>query len=874
MQGLRIALVQLGLAAAAGNLVLMATLLFGAQDRAAAVVTLFLLLAIFPWSLGVALQSVPEILAAYEPLLDNATLALFWIPPTALHVACRWTHHHDCRLSRGFLIFTYVAGAFAFLAQWAGMLPLGPTADHGWGVMRGGDRAWLAFTLHALLTLTCLTVAGFWCWSRLRSDAPAPQKLGARVWLLSAVVFGTAAMSNYLVVFGVPVVPAGTLGNVLFLCVVGFFVARHGFLHVRSEIRRVAAAVTLAVLFIWVLTTVWMTVTSPPLLSAQWVVLELATAGVGGAAIVGYGIFLVGGDALRQRRDAAPREPDGPAVHWIDSHKLRAATNPREASELVVETVRKLSPIRSAAVYRRPLGVKLFRLDAMTGPRLFPRYATRAQLASGFAYAGDLQAAGGLSRHAFEECTGPRPAWPEITLASSTQAPTAGTVAALRAWPVPRLGQFEGYFVVETADCPVSSLDDAAMVAIGVALAALWHNLELRGRGVQLPDNEFASLHSQTLEQDVPSETPLTDLGVEVALGLANEGPRRSADENPALQAIVGRSAPLMESLDVLRKAAALDLPVLLVGETGTGKELFARALHALSPRRHAPFHAINCATIPLELAENELFGHERGAYTGATQAHTGWLEKLTGGVLFLDEVAEMPLVLQAKFLRVMEQGEVTPLGSTDTRHVDLRVVAATNRSLEEMVCEQSFREDLYHRLCGIVIRLPPLRERLEDIPLLVEHFLRQIGMAPIPWPEEAMRLMMQYSWPGNVRELRSVVLSVTGLCKTGRVSVEMVESALRNRLLSRPHNLRRAGPEHGFRVNLAHSLSQGVRAYKVAHVKAALQASGGDGTNAARMLGLTKSNFNRLLRSLGLPAEPQKPRSPTPPYGRKHETN
>ncbi|GBD26734.1 Nitrogen assimilation regulatory protein [bacterium HR30] len=855
--GVRIALVQLGLAAAAGNLVTMAALLTGAQDRAAALVTLLLLLAIFPWSLGVALQSVPEILASFEALLQAATLALFWIPPTALHVACRWTHRQDCRVSRWLLVLAYGLGALGFGAQSTGLLPLGGPTDHGWGVMRGGRSAWLLFTLHGLLTLSCLGVAAFWCWSSLGSRAaPAGQKLGARVWLLSAVVFSAAAVSNYLVVFGLPVVPAGSLGNVLFLCVLAFFVTRHGFLHVRSEVRRVAAAVTLGVLGVWVGASLWITLISPPLLSARWVSLELAAASVGGAVVVGYGLL------LERRRTAGWQGVTAGGARELGSaegrnlkQRLQTASTPQELSALVLELTHAWPPVRSAAIYRRPLGAKLFRLDASRGSYVFPTYATRAQLLSGLTAAANAE---GASLVWLE------PPPPERAL--SLQGAADGTMLPLHSGaeaeplrpvflscPVVRLGECEGYVVVEVAaDAALRLEEPLPLAATALTLAALWHNLELRSGGLTPP------IPSSGAEEKQGSGCEQPPVSFSVSLPAQALGQGASWGEDPALQGIVGQSRALRQSLDLLRRAATLDLPVLLLGETGTGKELFARALHAWSARKHRPFQAINCAAIPLDLAENELFGHERGAYTGALQAHVGWLERLSGGVVFLDEVAELPLALQAKLLRVMEYGELTPLGSTETRHVDLRVVAATNRSLEELVRQQRFREDLYHRLRGIVIVLPPLRERLEDIPLLVEHFRKQASASPTPpWPEEALRLLMSYSWPGNVRELRSLVFSLVGLCGEGQVTVEMVDSALRARAAATlPPAFPSFAPGYSFRLNLKQSLSQAVRAYKIAHVQAALSACHGNASSAARMLGLTKSNFNRLLRSLGLDSQ------------------
>jgi DNA-binding NtrC family response regulator len=224
----------------------------------------------------------------------------------------------------------------------------------------------------------------------------------------------------------------------------------------------------------------------------------------------------------------------------------------------------------------------------------------------------------------------------------------------------------------------------------------------------------------------------------------------------------IGQSA---EWKDVLRKAtqvAATETTVLLQGESGTGKEVVARFIHRASPRKAGPFVAINCAALPEHLLESELFGYERGAFTGAQQAKPGQIELASGGVLFLDEVTEMSAAAQGKLLRVLQEREFQRLGGTRLLKANVRVIAATNRELRDAVARGAFREDLYYRLQVFDIRLPPLRERTHDIPLLVQAFLRDIGRAigrpSIDLPQEAADMLLKYSWPGNVRELRNVL--------------------------------------------------------------------------------------------------------------------
>jgi chemotaxis protein methyltransferase CheR len=235
-------------------------------------------------------------------------------------------------------------------------------------------------------------------------------------------------------------------------------------------------------------------------------------------------------------------------------------------------------------------------------------------------------------------------------------------------------------------------------------------------------------------------------------------------------ESIIGNSAALKYTLNRVEQVAPTDSPVLIMGETGTGKELIARALHELSPRKKRPLVKVNCAALPAELIESELFGREKGAFTGAGTAQAGRFEVADGSTLFLDEIGELPVELQAKLLRVLDNGEFERLGSTRTRHSDARIISATNRELEEEVKEGRFREDLWFRLKVFPITVPPLRERKEDVPLLARFFIdllsRKMGK---PSPEitiQAMQKLQQYHWPGNVRELNN---ALEGACITAR---------------------------------------------------------------------------------------------------------
>src|ERR1700688_1410112 len=259
-----------------------------------------------------------------------------------------------------------------------------------------------------------------------------------------------------------------------------------------------------------------------------------------------------------------------------------------------------------------------------------------------------------------------------------------------------------------------------------------------------------------------PLSTDKLLLTVENALKLS-----RLEDENRELRRRLGKhelvgSGPAMKKLMAqIDRVGASETRVCILGETGTGKELVARAIHEKSPRRENTFITLNCAAVPAELIESELFGHEKGSFTGAAGRHLGKFEQAEGGTLFLDEIGDMPLSMQAKLLRVLEEGEVERIGAEKPISVDVRVLVATHRNLETLVREGKFRQDLFHRVYVFPLALPPLRERREDIPALVQHFARQVcaqnSWKPIPFTPGSTEALADYPWPGNVRELRNV---------------------------------------------------------------------------------------------------------------------
>jgi len=306
---------------------------------------------------------------------------------------------------------------------------------------------------------------------------------------------------------------------------------------------------------------------------------------------------------------------------------------------------------------------------------------------------------------------------------------------------------------------------------------------------------------------------------------------------------LIGESAPMRQVYEFIGKVAPSASTILILGESGTGKELVARAIHRNSPRSAKPIIAINCAAITETLLESELFGHERGAFTGAVGQKRGVFEAADGGTLFLDEIGELSAALQAKLLRVLQERTIQRVGSTRTVPIDIRIIAATNRDLSAIVKDGRFRQDLFFRINVVTIRVPPLRERKQDIPLLAAHFRERFsqraGMAEGRVTEEAMRLLCSYEWPGNVRELENCLERAVLMCATGVIRPE----DLPEELLANPENAADTFP--GYYREIAEA--------KRRIVARAVAESAGNLSEASRRLGIHRNHLHRLLNSLGL---------------------
>jgi two-component system, NtrC family, nitrogen regulation response regulator NtrX len=349
------------------------------------------------------------------------------------------------------------------------------------------------------------------------------------------------------------------------------------------------------------------------------------------------------------------------------------------------------------------------------------------------------------------------------------------------------------------------------------------------------------------LEKPISTEKLL--LTVENALRL-----KHLEEENQDLKRRLGKhhivwaSPAMREVMTQVEHVAASETRVCIRGETGTGKELIARTLHEKSARREGPFISLNCAAVPSELMESELFGHEKGSFTGAAARHIGKFEQAHGGTLFLDEIGDMAPAMQAKLLRVLEEGEIERVGGEKPLAVDVRVVVATHRNLEEQIRQGTFREDLYHRVNVFPVKLPPLRERREDIRVLAEHFVRQLAeqnnWKPKKFSPEAISELERYAWPGNVRELRNVVERVLLLAPAETVDAATVARALPQAAV---------GNSHVSAALASGTLAERVEAFERETLLEELKKHRNHVTNTAKALGLERSHLYKKCQHLGI---------------------
>jgi len=386
----------------------------------------------------------------------------------------------------------------------------------------------------------------------------------------------------------------------------------------------------------------------------------------------------------------------------------------------------------------------------------------------------------------------------------------------------------------------LSLLEDlkAQGVSTPVVMMSGQAHIEMAVRATRLGALDF-------LEKPITTDKLL--LTVENALKL-----QRLESENQQLRQRLGKheivwsGEAMRKVMAQIERVAASETRICILGETGTGKELVARTLHERSTRASGPFITLNCAAVPAELIESELFGHEKGSFTGAGARHIGKFEQAEHGTIFLDEIGDMPLSMQAKLLRVLEENEVERIGGDKPIRVDVRVVVATHRDLNQLVQAGKFRQDLFHRVYVFPLQLPPLRQRREDIPTLVDHFVEQVctqnGWKPMPFTTEAIHGLQAYAWPGNVRELRNAVERLMLLATEGEVGVGVVEMAIPQSATPGSDSTATAGP-----------LSDRVQSFERQVILAELKRNHSHVTNTAKALGLERSHLYKKCEMLGI---------------------
>jgi transcriptional regulator with GAF, ATPase, and Fis domain len=588
--------------------------------------------------------------------------------------------------------------------------------------------------------------------------------------------------------YGLPVPPLGGLGSIFVVAVLAYAAVRHRLMDINVFVLRMGANVLSGMLVVLPLTAAVLWSQDLPTRTGGLLVVSCLLV----AALSNLLMFSRVRAYVEQELDRSFRPARYAARNAIRqlSAELVQLPKPSNLAEMLTTHLMDGLEVSGVALYLRPAHAPDFALASKAGTIETP---------------------------------------PAVACPPTTTTPATSPEAAALGWdtciPV-RSRDTELGFLALTPKRTAAAIEDAEVTLLGIVAAQL---------AIALQNVEYVrEIERQTAEIEE----------LRKRLEAENVSLRAQVRAVSQFKEIIGSSAALQDALARVESVAPTPLTVLITGETGTGKELIARAIHERSPRCNGPLISVNCAAIPTALTESELFGHERGAFTDAVEARPGKFELAAGGTLFLDEVAELPVSSQVKLLRVLEQREAQRIGGRKTYKVDCRVIAATNRDLKAEMRTGTFREDLYFRLNGMPVHVPPLRERVDDIPMLATFFLQRAATTyqknVTGFTAEALAALGRYNWPGNIRELQHVVERAVLLCGGD---------------VLRPQHLSDLAPAAELPPR-PDSLSACLREEKIRRVQFALAQCGGNQAAAARLLGMSRSNFGRLLKSLGLKAQ------------------
>ena len=778
------------LLAAIADVIAVVIVIAGSRDRRVARAFVSMGTCLAAWNALIGLRCIPGFMEQHGTVIFILAHSSFLLPSTLFHNAVVWSGDHGARMRRAILA-AYASGLILSILYEKGFVVAG-TVSQSWGHIGAPGRVFPAFIAHVVgwTGAGCLV-----CAKALRDTSSPANRLLTKYWILGNSVAFPLALTNLLASY-LPVFPLGSIGTMFAVGAVGYAAVRHQLMDIDAFVMRTAATLlaSVAVVVPLAAAVIW----------AQHLPVGVSSSLVLGCLLLSALLSLLLFSRFRSYLEAQvesslfpTRRAARDAIRMLSADLVRLAQR-EDICNRVATTLLDGLGLDGVALYLSRSQPQTFKLVCSCGTLDAPARIDRSGVPSKSVGA----APDALSPGKFEG-TGGSTAWSTFV-------------------PVQANGEVMGLIAVgrKLSGAAFDESDITLLSVVAAQLAIALKNSEYV-REISRQRGEIQDLHKRVAAENVV-------LRAEV----------RSVSQ---FNDIIGSSTALQRVLAMVERVAPTDASILITGETGTGKELIARAIHELSPRRAGPLITVNCPAIPTGLAESELFGHERGAFTSAVEARPGKFELAHGGTIFLDEIADLSLELQVKLLRVLQEHESQRIGGRKVYKLDLRVVAATNRDLHAEIRAQRFREDLYFRLAAVPVEVPPLRERAEDIPMLASFFLDRAattyqkairGLTP-----EALAALCRYSWPGNIRELQHVIERAALLCNGDVIQPEHL-SDLADLAAQAPQ------PE---------ALRAALRNEKLRRVEQALAQSGGNQAAAARLLGLSRSNFSRLLKNLGL---------------------